>query len=411
MDDFKSYILSSRIANEKSAAFYVHWVTGFYGYCSKDPEDAVTQEEVEEYLAYLSKRKEDWQVRQASDAIQIYLFFKKRNINKFYREKGDGKTQWKTVAEEMRHALRLRHRAARTEEAYLSWLRKYYLYLNGKAPYSIDSSHVKDFMTHLAVEKNVAESTQNQAFNAILFLYRHVLDKPIDDISDAIRADKPKRLPVVLTKDEVKRLFACMSGTDQLMAKVMYGTGVRLTECLQLRVQDLDFGRGVVIVRMGKGRKDRETVFPEKLKPALRKHLERVREIHERDRKKDLPGVQLPHALERKYPNAGREWIWFWVFPADKVSMDPKTQIVRRHHCYKGGLYKIFRQARERANIPKRVTAHTMRHSFATHLLEDGYDIRTIQELLGHSDVRTTMIYAHVANTSKLGVKSPLDSS
>jgi site-specific recombinase XerD len=300
MDDFKSYIVSSRIANEKSAAFYVHWVTGFYGHCSKDPEDAVTQEEVEEYLAYLAKRKEDWQVRQASDAIQIYLFFKKRNTNKFYRQEGDGKAQWKTVAEEMRHALRLRHRAARTEEAYLSWLRKYYLFLNGKAPYSIDTSHVKDFMTHLAVEKNVAESTQNQAFNAILFLYRHVLDKPIDDISDAIRAKAPKRLPVVLTRQEVKQLFACLSETDLLMAELMYGTGLRLNECLQLRIQDIDFGRSFVIVRMGKGKKDRETVFPEKLRPKLQEHLKRVRALHEKDRKNDLPGVQLPHALERK---------------------------------------------------------------------------------------------------------------
>jgi integron integrase len=311
----------------------------------------------------------------------------------------------------MRQALRLRHRASRTEEAYLSWLRKYYIFLNGKAPYSTDSSHVKDFMTYLAVEKSVAASTQNQAFNALLFLYRYVLDKPIDGISDAIRAYKPKRLPVVLTKKEVNRLFACLSGTDLLMAKVMYGTGLRLSECLQLRVQDIDFGRDVVIVRMGKGDKDRVTIFPEILKPALRKHLEKVRAIHERDRKNEFPGVQLPHALERKYPNAGKEWIWFWVFPADKISMDPKTHIVRRHHCYKGSLNKAIRQARERANIPKRVTAHTMRHSFATHLLEDGYDIRTIQELLGHSDVRTTMIYTHVANMNKLGVKSPLDSS
>jgi len=301
MDDFKAYILSSRIANEKSVGFYLHWVTSFYRYCSKDLDDVVTQEVIDEYLAYLAKRKEDWQVRQASDAIQLYLFFKKRNNRESRREDGDGKAQWKTIAEEMRQALRLRHRAARTEESYLGWLRKYYIFLNGKAPYSIDSSHVKDFMTYLAVEKNVAESTQNQAFNAILFLYRHVLDKPIDDISDAIRAKAPKRLPVVLTKDEVNRLFACMSGTDLLITKVMYGTGVRLNECLQLRVQDLDFGRGVLIIRMGKGKKDRETVFPEKMKPVLRKHLEKVRAIHERDRKNDLPGVQLPHALGRKF--------------------------------------------------------------------------------------------------------------
>ena len=411
MDDFKAYILSSRIANEKSAAFYVYWVRDFYRYCSKKPDDMVTQEDVEKYLTYLAKRKEDWQVEQASDAIQLFLFFKKRKKREFCREKGDGKAQWKTIAEEMRQALRLRHRAARTEEAYLSWLRKYYLFLNGKAPYSIDSSHVKDFMTYLAVEKNVAESTQNQAFNAILFLYRHVLDKPIDNISDAIRAKAPKRLPVVLTKDEVKQLFACLSGTDLLMAKVMYGTGVRLSECLQLRVQDIDFGRNVVIVRMGKGDKDRETVLPEKLKMDLQEHLEKVRAVHEADRKKGLPGVQLPHALERKYPDAGKEWIWFWAFPADRISMNPKTHIVRRHHCYERTLQRAMSQARKQAGIPKRVTTHTLRHSFATHLLENGYDIRTIQELLGHSDVKTTMIYTHVAGKNRLGVKSPLDSS
>lgn len=200
-----------------------------------------------------------------------------------------------------------------------------------------------------------------------------------------------------------------MSGTALLMAKLIYGSGLRLRECLQLRVQDLDFGRGVVIVRMGKGKKDRETVFPEKLKPALRKHLEKVRAIHERDRKNDLPGVQLPHALERKYPNAGKEWIWFWVFPADQVSMDPETHIMRRHHLYRKTVQKVIRQAREKAGIPKHLSTHTLRHSFATHLLEDGYDIRTIQELLGHTDIRTTMIYTHVARKNTLGVKSPLD--
>ena len=193
------------------------------------------------------------------------------------------------------------------------------------------------------------------------------------------------------------------------MAELIYGSGLRLRECLQLRVQDLDFGRSVVIVRMGKGRKDRETVFPEKLKQVFRKHLEKVRAIHEKDRKNDLPGVELPHALERKYPNAGKEWIWFWVFPADQVSMDPETYIIRRHHCYRKTVQKVIRQAREKAGIPKRLSTHTLRHSFATHLLEDGYDIRTIQELLGHSDIRTTMIYTHVARKNTLGVKSPLD--
>jgi integrase len=300
MDDFKAYILSSRIANEKSAAFYVYWVMDFYKYCSKQQDDAVTQGEVDNYLAYLAKRKKDWQVEQASEAIQLYLFHKRKSTIDFNHEYENIDEHWETVALETRRALRLRHRSYRTEEAYLGWLWKYYRFLEGKPPSSLNSTHVKDFMTYLAVEKKVAASTQNQAFNAILFLYRHVLDKPIDDISDAIRAKGPRRLPVVLTKDEVKQLFACMPGIHLLMAEIMYGAGLRLRECLQLRVQDLDFERGVVIVRMGKGKKDRETVFPEKLKPVLRKHLEKVREMYEKDRKNDLPGVGVASRFGEK---------------------------------------------------------------------------------------------------------------
>jgi len=409
MDDFKAYILSRRIANEKSAAFYVFWVRDFYRYYSKDLDDTVTQEEVEKYLAYLAKRKEDWQVEQASDAIQLYLFHKRKSTTGFNSEYERINEHWQAVALETRRALRLRHRSYRTEEAYLGWLWKYYQFLEGKAPGSLDSTHVIDFMTYLAVEKEVAASTQNQAFNAILFLYRYVLDKPIDDISDAIRAKGPRRLPVVLTKDEVKRVFACMSGTPLLMGELMYGSGLRLRECLQLRVKDLDFERGVVIVRMGKGKKDRETVFPEKLRSRLQEHLKQVRLLHQKDRKKGVAGVQLPDALERKYPNAGKEWIWFWVFPSYKISVDPRTHIVRRHHYHEGNLQRQIKQASKKADIPKRITTHTLRHSFATHLLENGYDIRTIQELLGHSDVNTTMIYTHLTNKNRLGVKSPLD--
>lgn len=409
MDDFKAYILSSRIANEKSAAFYVYWVMDFYRYCSKQPDDAVTQGEVDKYLTYLAKRKKDWQVEQASEAIQLYLFHKRKSTTEFNHKYENINEHWETVALETRRALRLRHRSYRTEEAYLGWLWKYYQFLEGKSPTSLNSTHVKDFMTYLAVEKKVAASTQNQAFNAILFLYRHVLDKPIDDISDTIRARGPKRLPVVLTKDEVKQLFSCMSGTALLMAELIYGSGLRLRECLQLRVQDLDFGRGVVIVRMGKGKKDRETVFPEKLRHKLQEYLKRIRVLHEKDRKNDLPGVQLPQALERKYPNAGKQWIWFWVFPSYKISVDPITHIVRRHHYHEGNLRREIKQARRKADIPKRITTHTFRHSFATHLLENGYDIRTIQELLGHSDVKTTMIYTHLTSKNRLGVKSPLD--
>jgi integron integrase len=281
--------------------------------------------------------------------------------------------------------------------------------MKGRSPYSLESRDVKDFMTHLAVERKVAISTQNQAFNAILFLFRYILDKKIDDISDTVRAKRNRRLPVVLTKLEIGRLFNEMSGLYLLMAKVIYGCGLRLRECLQLRVKDIDFERNAVIIRSGKGDKDRETVLPESIKKYLFEHLERARKIYEKDRKDDAPGVQLPNAFEHKSPNAGKEWPWFWVFPSNTLSVDPLTKIVRRHHVYPGNLQSEIKKAGTKAKIAKRINVHTLRHSFATHLLEKGVDIRTIQDLLGHSDVNTTMIYTHVINKNKLGVVSPLD--
>jgi len=264
-------------------------------------------------------------------------------------------------------------------------------------------------MTYLAVEQNVAISTQNQAFNSILFLFRHVLDKKIDDISEAVRAKGNRRLPVVLTKQEIGRLFDKLSGVNLLMAEIIYGCGLRLQECLQLRVKDIDFERNAVTIRIGKGDKDRETVLPESLKDVLASHLQKVRKIFDKDRADDLPGVQLPYAFERKSPNAGKEWPWFWVFPSNTLSVDPITNIVRRHHVFRGHMQKRIKHAAINANIPKRITVHTLRHSFATHLLESGHDIRTIQDLLGHNDLNTTMIYTHVAHKNRLGVKSPLD--
>lgn len=409
MEKFETYLKSRRITNEKNHVFYLQWITQFYGFCGKHPEDDVGQAEVEQYLANLSKRKEDWQVRQASDAIQVYLFFKKKNRTDSDIKNENTKDAWVDIAEEMQNALRLRHRSFRTEQTYLGWLRRFYRFLNGKNPVSLSSRHVKDFMTHLAVEGKVGASTQNQAFNAILFLFRYVLDKPIEDIGSAIRAKRTTRLPVVLTKKEVVNLFNCMVGIGQLMAMVVYGCGLRLQECLQLRIKDVDFERSAVTIRMGKGNKDRETVLPDSLKKELQVHLGKVRSIYQKDRAADIPGVYLPNALERKYPNAGKEWNWFWVFPSDKISIDPKTKIVRRHHYYRGSLQRQIKQAGTDAKIQKRITVHTLRHSFATHMLENGYDIRTIQELLGHTNINTTMIYTHVATKNKLGVKSPLD--
>ncbi len=241
------------------------------------------------------------------------------------------------------------------------------------------------------------------------FLFRHILDKSINDVADAVRAKKKRRLPVVLTRSELNNLFAHLSGLDRLMARLIYGCDLRLRECLNLRVKDIDFERRTVTIRKGKGDNDRETIFPESLKKELRDHSDRIHCLFKEDRKNDRPGVYLPNALERKFPNAGKEWLWFWVFPAPNLSIDPSTNIVRRHHVYRGNLQRQIKRAGEKAKIYKKITVHTLRHSFTTYLLEDGYDIRSIQELLGHSDLRTTTIYTHVATKNRPGIKSPLD--
>lgn len=305
--------------------------------------------------------------------------------------------------------LHLRQRSLRTEKTYMGWLRSFYLFLDGMPPDKVESSHVKNFLTHLAVERKISASTQNQTFNAILFLFRHVLDKDLNNISKAVRAQKKRRIPTVLSKNEIDKMFNLLEGLNLLMAKMVYGCGLRLMECLNLRIKDIDFERDCVTVISGKGDKDRQTVLPNDIKNSLKEHLEYVKSLYENDREKDIPGVFLPNALERKYPNAGKEWIWQWLFPSKVLSIDPKSRIIRRHHLHSTNLQRHIKKAAAMAGINKRVTVHTLRHSFATHLLEKGYDLRTIQELLGHANLQTTMIYMHVAVKNKLGVKSPLD--
>ncbi len=305
--------------------------------------------------------------------------------------------------------LRSRHYSRRTEEAYLHWIRRFLLFHNGNHPRELAENDVNRFLTHLAVGENVAASTQNQALAAVLFLYEHVLQEPLDRIEGVVRARKPKRLPVVLTRDEVQAVLKPLDGVARLVCALLYGSGLRLLEGLQLRVKDLDFGRGEIAVREGKGQKDRVTMLPEALRQALQDHLWRVRQQHETDLKSGLGQAPLPDALARKYPNASREWGWQWVFPASSHYVDRGTGIRHRHHLHESVIQKAVHLAAYRAGLAKRVTTHTFRHSFATHLLEDGYDIRTVQELLGHKDVQTTMVYTHVLNRGGRGVHSPLD--
>jgi integron integrase len=312
------------------------------------------------------------------------------------------------LVECIRDAIRLKHYSIRTEQSYVNWIKRYIFFHNVRHPDEMSAAEVEAFLTHLAVNEKVAASTQNQALSALLFLYREVLKKDLGPI-DALRAKKTRRLPTVLTKEEVHRVLGELSGTHQLTARLLYGSGLRLMECLRLRVKDLDFAQRQILVRDGKGEKDRVTILAESLVSLLRDHLRIVKRTHKEDLAKGYGAVYLPYALERKYPNAEREWIWQYVFPANRLSVDPRSGVVRRHHLHESSLQKAVRAAARAAGIPKRVSCHTFRHSFATHLLEAHYDIRTVQELLGHKDVKTTMIYTHVLNRGGLAVRSPLD--
>ncbi len=314
------------------------------------------------------------------------------------------------LLDQVRDIMRLKHYAFRTECTYISWIKRFILFHDKKHPKEMEESEAEAFLTWLAVEKNVSKSTQNQAFNALIFLYREVLKQPLDGRINAVRSSKKQRLPIVMSKEETQLVLSGMSGTTQLMAKLLYGSGLRLMECIRLRIKDIDFEINEIRVHSGKGDKDRLVPLPESIKPALKTHLERVKLIHKNDLSKGYDEVYLPHALDRKYPNAGKEWTWQYVFPSTKLSRDPRKNIIRRHHMDPSSLDRAIKRAVKLANITKQISSHTFRHSFATHLLQTGTDIRTIQSLLGHNDVSTTMIYTHVLRQGGQGVKSPLDS-
>lgn len=316
------------------------------------------------------------------------------------------------LLERARRALRVRHYAIRTEESYLQWIRRFVEFQErrGVGEDAFGRAEVKGFLENLAVERGVSASTQNQAFSALLFLFEHVLERSLEGLEDTVRARRPSRLPLVLAREEVLRLLAAMEGTSALMARVLYGTGLRIMEMLRLRVKDVDFERGQIAVRGGKGGKDRMVMLPESVRGDLEGHLRRVRLLFDEDRASGLPGVALPDALGVKYPNAGTEWGWQWVFPSKGIGVDPRSGIRRRHHLHENTVSKSLTAARRRAGIEKPLTAHTLRHCFATHLLEGGADLRTVQELLGHKSVETTMIYTHVMQRRGVaGVQSPLD--
>lgn len=313
------------------------------------------------------------------------------------------------LLDQVRQRCRVKHYSIRTEHSYVDWIRRFILFHSKRHPSELGAPEVEAFLTHLAVNRNVAASTQNQALAAILFLYKEVLAIDLPWLDGVTRAKKPARIPVVLTTDEVRMLLTQLDGVHHLLASVQYGSGLRLMEAVRLRVKDVDFQRLEITVRDGKGGKDRRTMLPQTLVEPLQAQLERVRVFHEQDLKSGVGPVYLPYALERKYPNAGRELGWQYMFPAAEPAIDPRSGIRRRHHLGEQAFQRAIKAAVRRSNINKPATSHTLRHSFATHLLESGYDIRTVQELLGHKDIRTTQIYTHVLNRGGNAVRSPLD--
>jgi integron integrase len=416
---FGEYLLKSRIVPEKYARYYVSWVRRFL---SQAPGGVATtrQDRAAIFLENLRPDVESWQLDQAEKAIRLYFsnYLTEAGAEKSPSElKPDaaGFLRQADVMDAVRRLIRLRHYSYSTEQTYLGWLQRFFRYAAGReAPpeeglFQITPPCVRDYLAYLAIKERVSASTQNQAFNALLFMCREVLRLDLGDLSQSVRARRGSRLPVVLSRDEVKALLSRMQGTAQLMAGVIYGGGLRVTECCRLRVKDVDFGGSLLYVRAGKGNKDRTTLLPESLKATLAAHLERVRALHQKDLAEGHGEAALPDALDRKYPNAGKEWCWQFVFPSRTLSVDPRCGKIRRHHVSDTALQKAVHDAVRSAQIAKPASVHTLRHSFATHLLLHGVDIRQIQDYLGHANVETTMIYTHVVKDLRHPATSPLD--
>lgn len=395
-------------------------VSGYIAYAAQFVEAHGTggdrSESIVRFEQGIRRERNREEADRAIEAVRLFLYWYDRTLSmKDRRRTPESERRLRIefhsiLLNRVRRLLRLQHKSLTTEKTYLAWVRRFLVFAGARNPDELDAATVQRYLSHLAVERTVASSTQQQAFNALVFFFRHALGRNIESVAPAVRAHRPKRLPVVLSRSETAALFESLGGVYRTIARLIYASGLRLNECLSLRIQDLDFEDAVLTVRSGKGDKDRVTLFPVALHDEFRRHLSAVRVRFDDDRRAGEPGVSLPMALARKYPTAQYEWSWYWVFPAQRFSIDPSTGRAARHHLYPSSVQKRVRSAVLRAGIEKRASVHTLRHSFATHLVENGYDIRTVQELLGHNNVQTTMIYTHVAQKNRRGVISPLDS-
>ncbi len=413
LQQFGEFLLRARVVKERAAPHCVRWVRRFLTRAASNEPLADQARRFCEELER-SGRCQDWQVRQAEQAVRIYFvnFLERTDWRCRPAVAEQGGTDPLAVLEELRRRLRTRHYSYRTECSYADWGRRFLAYLSerqGIPRPRVESSGVRDYLTHLAVRQKVSASTQNQAFCAILFLCRDILGIDIEGVSNVVRAKRGSHLPVVLSVPETAALLGAMRGATGLMPALIYGGGLRVSECCELRIKDLDFDQGLVFVRGGKGAKDRSTLLAETGREELRDQLRKAEALHRADRLVGLAGVCLPDAVERKSPNAGRELGWFWVFPSRTLSTDPSAGVVRRHHLHESVIQKAVKAAARTAGIHKPVSVHVLRHSFATHLLLNGVDIRQIQEYLGHANVETTMVYTHVVKELRNPARSPLD--
>jgi len=409
-------VLSETEVPDKRLRWYFVWVERFEKFLPEKQLAERTRDDVERFLEYWSDRSniEDWQIRQASKALSIFF---QRVLPRLRDESSlNDHADWNSALkippdwpERLKNAMRIGHYAYRTERTYEDWIRRFIFFSVKQAGLS-GGQAVRLFLEHLAVERKVSAGTQRQALNALVFFFERIVDSPLGNIGEFTTGRRGRRLPVVLSHREVRHLMNRMKGKTALMAGLLYGAGLRTSECIRLRVKDIDFDLSQIVIRDGKGAKDRITLLPDRCRQPLLDHLIEVKKIHEKDIAEGFGEAHFWPALERKYSSAPKKWLWQYVFPASRLSVSPKTNRIRRFHIHESVLQKAVSTAANRAGLRKHVTCRVLRHTFATHLLEAGYDIRTVQELLGHADVSTTMIYTHVLNRPGLAVKSPFDS-